>query len=104
MSKKTREFLDQLKEGEPSMGAIEAIKEGIQTIAPGLSLSKILADVGDELSHLGKQGAHELAAGMFRGYDGFVMYPHQGQEDPQQGLPIEGMKPPEVEQDHGREM
>ena len=45
----------------------------VRAVAPGLSPSKILGDIGRELKHLGAQGAHELAAALFRG-DAFVLY------------------------------
>jgi hypothetical protein len=80
----------------------QGVVETIQSVAPGLSLSKILGDIGTELTHLGAQGSHELAAALFNGSP-FVMYPHAGgQED--HGLPIEAVKQPEIEKDHGREM
>ena len=60
-------------------------------ILPGLSLGKILSDVGTEVKHISAQGSHEIAAALFGG-SGFVMYPRAGQEgqsveDPQHGLP-----------------
>ncbi len=64
-----------------SMGAMEAVKEAFQTIAPGLSLEKILGDVGHELKQQVAFGAHELAAALFNG-SGFVMYPRGSREDP----------------------
>jgi len=70
------------------MGPIEAMKEGIQAIAPGLSLSKILSDVGKELTEQAKHGGHEVAAALFNG-SAFVMYPRtkDGKDEPQHGLP-----------------
>ena len=66
-----------------SMGVIEAategIKEAVQGFAPGLSLGKILGDIGHELSEMATHGAHEAAAALFNG-SAFVMYPHAGQE------------------------
>ncbi len=55
-----------------SMGSIEAI-------APGLSLAKILGDIGHELMEQAQHGAHEAAAALFNG-SGFVMYPRSGRE------------------------
>ena len=92
MSKHNRELFEQIKSGE---------KEGIQAVAPGLSLSKILGDVGTELKQQAAHGAHELAAALFNGSP-FVMYPRtkEGKEDPQHGLPEK-----QQEQDRGgREM
>lgn len=92
----TEKFAELLKDERPG-GAGQALREGIQAVAPGLSLGKILSDVGSELSHQGQAGAHELASALFRG-DAFVMYPKAGQE-------IEGHGLPQQEQDRaGREM
>ena len=55
------------------------IMESVQAIAPGLSLGKILGDIGHELKEQGAHGAHEAAAALFNG-SAFVMYPHAGQE------------------------
>ncbi len=100
MSKETREFFQQLKAGDQQIGAMEAVKEGIQAVAPGLSLGKILGDIGAELKQQAAHGSHELAAALFNG-NPFVMYPRQsGHDDPQHGLGQEMQ-----EQDRGgREM
>jgi hypothetical protein len=87
---------------EKPMGVVEAVKEGIQAIAPGLSLSNILSDIGSELSRLGVQGQMEAASALFNG-NAFVAY-GPGQytpSEPDHGLPIEAMKQPEVEQSRG---
>jgi hypothetical protein len=101
MSKRTQEFFEHIKSGEESNGAIQAAKEGIQAVAPGLSLDKILGDVGAELKQQAAHGSHELAAALFNG-NPFVMYPRQqGHDDPQHGLG------PEMQQEQdrgGREM
>jgi hypothetical protein len=81
---------------------MESIKEGIQAIAPGLSLSNILGDIGSEMSRLGVQGQMEMAAALFNG-NAFVPY-GPGQytpSEPDHGLPVEAMKQPEVEQSRG---
>jgi len=103
MSKQSREFFEQIKDVEKSMGPIEAMKERVQAIAPGLSLSKILGDIGTELKDQAAHGAHELAAALFRGTDAFVMYPRQNHDKaPEHGMPQET---PQQEQDRGgREM
>ena len=75
-------------------------REGIQAFLPGLSLSKILGDVGNELGHQAQAGAHELAAALLRGHDGFVMYPRDGADHGPHG-------PPDQQQEQergGREM
>lgn len=87
MSRQTRKLFEVVKAGEPPMGAIEAAKEGIQAVAPGLSLSQILGDIGQELKEQLAHGSHEMAAALFRG-DAFVMYPRTNEgEQPQHGLP-----------------
>lgn len=80
-------------------------------------LKEIMADVGAEMKHQVEAGAHELASAIFRGSDGFVMYPHAGkeaeahgveapqQEAPQHGLPPEAVKQVEApQQERGMEM
>ena len=78
MASEKRGFLDMLKD-ERSGGEKPA----------GLSWEKFKSDIAAELSHLGKQGSHELAAALFTG-SAFVMYPHAGQEqEAHHGLPTE---------------
>jgi hypothetical protein len=76
----------------------------IEAIAPGLSMSKILSDIGTELKEQGAMGTHELAAALFRNHDAFVLYPRSGKDSveqtPEHGIPIEPLHK-EVE---GREM
>jgi hypothetical protein len=43
-------------------------------VLPGLSLNKILTDIGKELQDVTKHGSHELSAALFTG-SAFVMYP-----------------------------
>ena len=78
MSRESEKF-KALVNPERPIGTLEAIKEGVQSVAPGLSLSKILNDVGSELEQQLKHGSHELASAIFRG-DSFVMYPREGKE------------------------
>ena len=100
MSKASRESSAPVKEPESkSMGPVEASVEGIKAIMPGLSLSKILSEVGEELKHQVSQGSHEIAAALFNG-GAFVMYPRQGHDDPQHGLTNEAQK----EVDNGMSM
>jgi hypothetical protein len=94
----SKEFSKLLKE-EQSIGLMEIVKETFQAITPGLSLSKILNDVGKELKELGAQGAHELASALYRN-DAFVMYPRAGQEQ-DNSQQAEQIQQKEVE---GREM
>jgi hypothetical protein len=102
VSKKTREFFEQVRGGEPPKGAIEAIKEGVQKVLPGLSLGKMLDDIGSELGRLGVQGQMEMASALFNG-SAFVPY-GPGQYTPSEidhGVAHED--PPQKEPD-GREM
>ena len=80
---------------------LQAVTEGIQAIAPGLSLSKIFSDVKNELVHQASFGAHETAAALFNG-SAFVMYGHGG-KDVDQGQDQVNQEP-ERQQDVGREM
>lgn len=102
MSKRSRELFEQAKTADKAMGPIEAIREGVQAVAPGLSLSKILHDIGKELKEQTAHGSHELASALFRG-DAFVMYPRTNQDKgAEHGLPQETQQ---QEQDRGgREM
>jgi hypothetical protein len=107
MSKATRQFLESIKQAaqpERVMEALGAVKDGIQAVAPGLSVGKVLGDIGTELKQQVAHGGHETAAALFNG-SAFVMYPrHDGQrEDPQHGLPpVEAAKQPEAEQEQSR--
>ena len=78
------------------LGPLEAIREGIQSIAPGLSLSNILHDVGKELKEQAVMGSHELASALFRA-DAFVMYPRTNSKD---GVD-HGLPDPQQEQERG---
>ncbi len=102
MSKKTQAFFEQLKEGQPTIGVIEAVKEGVQAIAPGLSMSKILGDIGAELKQMGSHGSHELAAALFNG-SSFVMYPRVAGQESVEQTPGHALDPMQKEMD-GREM
>lgn len=79
MSREKFEQIMKSAEREPAVGTMAAVKEGIQAVAPGLSLSQILNDVGAELKQQLAHGSHEMAAALFRG-DAFVMYPREGKE------------------------
>lgn len=57
-------------------------------------LSRALSEIGAELMDQARHGSHEVAAALFRGADGFVMYPHEGKQ-PEHGLPQEPQKEPE---------
>lgn len=87
MSKTLREVFSPVKPGEQQVGAMEAVKEGIQAVAPGLSLREIFSDIKAEMKDQLAHGSHELAAALFNGSP-FVMYGRGGHDDgPQHGLP-----------------
>jgi hypothetical protein len=100
MSKNTDAFFEQLRSGEQPT-VLESLRESILSVAPGLSLDKIVSDIGAELRHLGAQGSHEVASALFRG-DAFVMYPHAGKEAEGHGVHGESQAP-QQEQDRGIE-
>jgi len=80
-----QELSEQLFGGQQrSMGALEAIKEGLKefrdAMYPGLTWDKISKDLGQELQHQVGAGAHELAAALFNGH-AFVMYQRNGKDD-----------------------
>src|SRR5579871_3621595 len=77
---------------QKATGGLEAVKEAVQSIAPGLSWDKIVGDVGHEMTQQVAFGAHELAAALFNG-SGFVMYPRGTRDD--QGKDGPGIYGPE---------
>jgi hypothetical protein len=77
-----------------SIGTVEAVKEAVQSIAPGLSWAKIVGDVGHETKQQVTFGAHELAAALFNG-SAFVMYPRGARDD--HGKDGHGVHGPEQE-------
>ena len=88
MAKNIREVFAQAKAGDQQIGVVEAVKEGIQAVAPGLSLREIFSDIKAELKDQLAHGSHELAAALFNGSP-FVMYARGGRDDnePQTGSP-----------------
>ena len=87
MAKNIREVFGQDKAGEQQIGALEAVREGFQAVAPGLSLRKIFGDIKNELTEQLKHGSHELSAALFNGSP-FVMYARGGRDNEQhQGSP-----------------
>jgi len=85
MTEREKQLSEQLFGGqERSMGALEAIKEGLKefrdAMYPGLTWDKISSDLGKELKHQVAAGAHELAAALFNGSP-FVMYQRDGREN-----------------------
>ncbi|WP_020471547.1 hypothetical protein [Zavarzinella formosa] len=61
------------------------------TTPPGAA-TKLLGKLWDELAPIGAHGAHEMAAALLGSGSAFVMYPHEGKEDPLHGLPQEAAK------------
>ena len=88
MAKNIREVFAQAKAGDQQIGAVEAVKEGIQAVVPGLSLREIFSDIKAEMKDQLAHGSHELAAALFNGSP-FVMYARGGRDDnePQHGSP-----------------
>ncbi len=84
MSKQTKEFFERaMQDHVPPMGSLprrrlRGVKEAVKAFAPGLTLGKILSDIGAELKEQAAHGSHELAAALFRG-DAFVIYPRTNQ-------------------------
>lgn len=72
----------------PDSDGPSGVVDLVRAVAPGLSLRKIFADVADELTHQGRQGAHELAAALLRDHAGFILYPRQ--EGPPDGPGVHG--------------
>ena len=104
MSKELREVFGQVKGGDQQIGAMEALKQGVQAVAPGLSLREIFSDIKAELKDQLAHGAHELAAALFNGSP-FVMYGHGGRDDqPQHGLPEMQQEMQKEQSRGGREM
>lgn len=106
MSKRTRELFEQLKNGEePSMGFIEAAKEGIREVRdgffPGLNLADIVKDIGAEMKRMGVQGQMEVANALFNG-SSFVPYgPGQWSKADREGAPEHGL-PHEAQKEQER--
>ena len=55
----SKEKLFEQTKTDQQIGTLEAIKEGVQAIAPGLSLSKILGDIVHELKEQAQHGEAE---------------------------------------------
>lgn len=112
MSKATRKVFEEIKSGE-SMGAVQALREGIsEGVGAFLSAAKeVGGQIWDGVAPMANHGRTEMAAALFQGSH-FIMYMkgqegiEQGQDQvPDNGLPIETVKPPEVQQERaGMEM
>jgi len=73
------------------IGALEAAKEGIQAIAPGLSLSKILSDITHELKEQAKQGCHEISSAIWTG-NPYVQYARKDKAEDQEHSFVQQVK------------
>jgi hypothetical protein len=75
---------------------MEMLGEGLDNFGP---------QVSEELSRLGKQGAMESASLIFNG-SAFVPYGPgaYSKEQEQAGMETEGIQPPQIELDTGRDM
>lgn len=87
MSKEIRELFDQSKQ-PPQIGAVEAIKQTLFALAPGLEnlASDVHAEVGRQMTH----GSMEIAAALWTG-NGFVQYgPGQYTPTPERDSGVHG--------------
>jgi len=86
MAKNIREVFGPEKAGEQKITALEAVKEGIQTVAQRLSLREIFGEIKDEMKEQLKHGSHELASALFTG-NGYVQYARkESRDEPEHGL------------------
>jgi hypothetical protein len=87
MAKNLREVFGPQNAEEQKIGPIEAVKEGIQTVAQRLSLREIFGEIKDEMKEQLKHGSHELASALFTG-NGYVQYARkESRDEPQHELP-----------------
>lgn len=77
------------------MDILKNVGETIQNVAPGLSLNKMLSDVGAEAKRLGVQGQMEAASAIFNGH-AFVPY-GPGQKATEAEKAIEAPEAPAIE-------
>ena len=102
MTPREHELSEQLFGGqERSMGAMEAIKEAVLTVAPGL---KDLPHQGKEqLKHMGDLGRSELANALF-GHGAFVLYSHEPKNDLGKEGPEQTQDGHSMQQDHDQHL
>ena len=94
---KARQFFEEVKTGQ-EVTPLQAMKEGIQAVAPGLSWDKFVREVSSEAKGMVAHGAHELAAALFNG-GAFVMYPRGNHDNgPEQSKDL-----PATEQSQGQQ-
>ena len=84
---------------------LKNVGETIQKVAPGLSMSKIVSDIGAETERLVVQGAAESASLLNNGH-AFVPYgPGQNRTEAEKAIePPESPAIESPEQSHGRSM
>jgi hypothetical protein len=101
MSERSREFFEAIKDGKSGqdakpMGLIEAVKEAMVAIAPGLK--DLVPEAKAELGRLGTQGQMELANCLFNG-SAFVPYgPGQYTPSPEHDAGVHGQDAKQAEQ------
>jgi len=99
MTDNERELSQQLFGGqERSMGALEALKEAVLTVAPGLT--DLVQESKEELTHMGNLGRSELANALF-GNGAFVLYSHEPENDRGKEGPEQAQ---DMHQDHGQHL
>ena len=83
-------------------GFVDVMKEALAEMAPGLKGA--VAEMGAELGRLGNHGRTELAAALFGGNGGFVMYgPLQNTPTPEVGKGSPEHEVQKAEPHHGQE-
>jgi hypothetical protein len=90
MSKQTRKFFENLKQAEQpaeQTGTIEAAREGLAAIFPGLK--GFPTEVAAELKRLGVQDQMELASALFNGH-AFVPYGPGQYTPPEESVGVHG--------------
>lgn len=98
MSKATRQFFEDLKAGN-EIGPLEAAKEGILALAPGLK--NLVSEIGAELGRLGVQGQMEAASLIYNG-SAFVPYgPGQYKTEAETAIESPDLQQQRQEQERG---
>lgn len=80
MSEQEKHMAEQLFAKQQPPSVLEAAREAVQGLFPGLSVDKFVKDMGHELTQQLPAGAHEIAAALFN-QSAFVMYPRGSRED-----------------------
>ena len=84
---------------EENAGVMESVKEAL----PGLSLGKILSEVGGELGRMGVQGQAEMAAALFSESNAYVPYGRGQNPAEKDGVEVQKEAPqqeaPQIEMD-----